>query len=85
MKTLTLTADNHIIDTLIDFLKVFKNDNIQITQSDVEPKKLNAISAFGLFVDGNEDIDFDEIENDLKILSRQSEQHILDKWDLANE
>lgn len=85
MKSLTLTADNHVIDTLLDFLKVFKNDNIQIVQNDVESTQLKPISAFGMFCEGNEAIDFDEMDNDLKELSKQSERRILDKWDLSHE
>lgn len=83
METVTLTAEKHIIDALVDFLKAFKNEPIEIIKNN-EPVKLNAIPAFGLFAKGNENVDFDEIENDLKLLSKQCEQHILDEWDLDN-
>ncbi|MDO4427047.1 MAG: hypothetical protein Q4B88_02850 [Moraxella sp.] len=51
------------------------------------PNQLNAVCAFGLFANENQNknIDFDKIDNELKLLSKECEQHILDEWDFDDE
>lgn len=83
MKTLTLTADNHIIDVLMNLLQMFPKKQIAFVQT-TENTHVNVpkiMPAKGMFAKGNEHIDFDEIDKDLSELSRQSEQHMLERWD----
>ena len=46
------------------------------------PNQLNAVCTFGLFANKNQNknIDFDKIDNELKLLSKECEQYILDEW-----
>ena len=84
MKTLTLTAENHVIDALVNFLSIFKGNEIKVLQEKNEPTLLKPFKAQGIFATGNEEIDYDAMEQDLLELSRQTELHILEKWDREN-